>query len=382
MRIGIDARLWDETGVGRYIRNLVWQLQELDQKNEYVLFVSKGFKIEDAGLKNTKWKIIQTDIRWHSLREQIEFPKVLEKENLDLVHFPYFSVPIGYNHPFVITIHDLIINHFPTGKASTLPSPIYYLKLLGYKFVIKKAAQKALRVITVSEATKNEIIKHLRVSDNKIEVTYEGVGKSVASSKHLVAGKNNITTNYQLQTTNYFLYVGNAYPHKNLERLCDAFAWVLNDYPDIKLVFVGKKNYFYSRLEEKVKKMKLDKNIIFTGSVSDEELFSFYKNAEALILPSLMEGFGLPGLEAMQAGCLVLASDIPVFKEIYQDAAFYFDPLEVEAMHATILKVLQNKKEFALFIEKGKKQITKFSWEKMADKTLKIYESCTSASSV
>jgi len=82
----------------------------------------------------------------------------LEKEELDLVHFPYFSVPIYYRRPFVITIHDLIIHHYPTGKASTLPSPIYYAKLLGYKYVIKKAAQKAQKVITVSEATKEEIV--------------------------------------------------------------------------------------------------------------------------------------------------------------------------------------------------------------------------------
>src|SRR5690242_4609839 len=128
MRIGIDGRLWNETGVGRYIRNLVWGLQEFDKKNEYVLFIKKGLKIDDLRLKNDPWKVVETEIHWHSLAEQIKFPQILYKENLDLMHFPYFSLPIFYNKPFVVTIHDLIINHFPTGKASTLPYPLYLMK--------------------------------------------------------------------------------------------------------------------------------------------------------------------------------------------------------------------------------------------------------------
>src|SRR5690349_17429006 len=114
MRIGIDARLWRETGVGRYIRNLVWQLQKLDKQNDYVLFVQNGFTRDELGFTDSRWKIVPTGIHWHSLSEQKDFPKLLNKENLDLMHFPYFSHPIFYNKPFVITIHDLIVTHFPT----------------------------------------------------------------------------------------------------------------------------------------------------------------------------------------------------------------------------------------------------------------------------
>src|SRR5882672_11359440 len=128
MRIGIDARLWNETGVGRYIRNLVANLAQIDKTNEYVLFVKTGFKIKDLGFKNDKWKIVETDIHWHTLKEQLLFPAVLNKENLDLMHFPYFSHPIFYNKPFVVTIHDLIMNHSLTGKASTFPYPLYLMK--------------------------------------------------------------------------------------------------------------------------------------------------------------------------------------------------------------------------------------------------------------
>ncbi len=362
MRIGIDARLWNETGVGRYIRNLVMQLQEIDQKNEYVLFVKS---LGDVAVSPPRWKIVATDIRWHTIEEQVKFPKILEKENLDLVHFPYFSIPIFYNRPYVITIHDLIINHYPTGKASTLPFPLYQLKRFGYQYVLNHAASKAKKIITVSEATKLEIVDHLNVSKEKIVVTYEGVDERVKGDK---------TFPFPLHPFPYLLYVGNAYPHKNLERLVEAFQLIYQEYPYVKLVLVGKENYFYDRLKESVREMGLEKVVVFVGGVSDEELILLYKNAKALVLPSLMEGFGLPGLEAMQQECLVLASDIPVFREIYHDAAIYFNPLAVNAIHVTIREVLENKKDFRKIIEKGSKRVDAFSWKKMTEETLKIYE--------
>ena len=174
------------------------------------------------------------------------------------------------------------------------------------------------------------------------------------------------------------LYVGNAYPHKNLERLVDAFALVVKEFPDIKLIFVGKEDYFYRQLQEKVKSLALEKQIVFVGFIAEDELQVYYENAQATILPSLMEGFGLTGLEAMQAGCLVLASAIPSLKEIYQDAAIYFDPLAVESIHATIREVLEKKQSLHLYKEKGGKQVATFSWKRMAVETLKIYESSVS----
>ena len=202
MKIGIDCRLWNETGVGRYIRNLVAQLHILDRVNNYTLFVlTKDYASVVSQMANArplanssagevgrgKWRIVRVDIRWHTLGEQVKLPQILNKENLDLVHFPYFSVPIFYNRPFVVTIHDLIINHFPTGKASTLSFPIYNLKLLGYKFVIAQAAKKAKEIITVSSATKKEIVDHLGVDGEKVVVTYEGVDDKILNSNTRLA---------------------------------------------------------------------------------------------------------------------------------------------------------------------------------------------------
>ena len=146
MRIGIDARFWNESGVGRYVRNLINNLSEIDLVNEYVLFVSPKF--DNKIIKTKKnWKIITTNIRWHSLNEQLKFPNLLNKENLDLMHFPYFSVPIFYNRPFIVTIHDLILHHFATGEATTRSQLLYFLKLQAYKFVIKASSQKAKKII-------------------------------------------------------------------------------------------------------------------------------------------------------------------------------------------------------------------------------------------
>lgn len=377
MRIGIDARLWNETGVGRYIRNLISELHKIDKKNQYVLFVTPevyaGKSLDFIQGKESKWSLVQSDITWHSVEEQLLFYKVLENEYLDLVHFPYFSIPILYNRPYVITIHDLIINHFPTGKASTLPLPLYYAKRFAYQYILKQVAKKANKIIAVSEATKKEILDHLSVPAEKIEVTYEGVDSKLQKN-----GLDKKLLPKTLDGSSYFLFVGNAYPHKNVERLIDAFQIVLQKNPDVKLILVGKMNYFYDRLQKKVQKMSLQKNVIFTGAANDDELKALYVHAEALIFPSLMEGFGLPGLEAMQMKCLVLASNIPVFKEIYHDAAVYFNPLAIEELSDTMQKVLTDKKSFESIKEKGSVLVHTFSWEKMAKETVKIYENSIS----
>src|SRR5260221_3631703 len=128
-----------------------------------------------SSIVNGRWSIVTTDIHWHTIQEQIDFPKILYKENLDLMHFPYFSVPLGYNRPFVVTIHDLILHHFPTGKASTLPTIFYYAKQFAYRFVINRAAKKAKKIIAVSSATARQIEEDLCIPASKIIVTYEGI---------------------------------------------------------------------------------------------------------------------------------------------------------------------------------------------------------------
>lgn len=376
MKIGIDARLYSQTGIGRYIRNLIKALGEVDTENNYVVFLlredAKKFK-----LPNKRWKIKLADIRWHSFLEQILIPVFLYKEKLDLVHFPYFNVPIFYLKPFIVTIHDLTHLHFDTGRASTLVWPFYKIKRLGLKIVLWWAINKAKKVIAVSEGTKKEILDHYKINPNKVIVTYEGVDRDFKFK--LKNSFNKISETKKIKP--YILYVGNAYPHKNLERLIEVMKET-REMRGIKLVLVGPDDFFYRRLEDFVRKNNLDGRIIFYGQRQDDELVALYKNAIFLVIPSLMEGFGLTALEAMSQGCLVLASDIPALREVCGEAALYFDPTNKEEIKEKIVRAIrgmremrESKKSIENRRRLGLKRIKRFSWEKMGKETLRIYKS-------
>ncbi len=369
MKIGIDARLWNESGVGRYIRNLVFELSVIDKDNDYVLFFRKEeFNQVEIRAKNFTKKL--ADIPWHTLSEQLKFPAVIAEEEVDIMHFPYFSVPIFYNRPFIVTIHDLILHHFPTGKASTLPRFVYSAKYFGYKLILQAAADKSSKIITVSSATKSEIRDHLQIRDEKIVVIHEGIAKLKASQKL----ENNIKKFSSFENGQYILYVGNAYPHKNLQLLIHAFLEARKTNETSQLILVGTRDYFYARLEKSFKDAVDANAIVFFGKATDDELALLYENAKATIVPSLMEGFGLPVLEAMSCGSLVIASNIPALKEIGGDVPIYFNSNSLDELETIIQEVLgKSSATYKERIEKGKALVKKYSWQKMAKETLKIY---------
>lgn len=364
MRIGIDVRLQNESGVGRYIRNLVKYLKQIDKKNVYIL--------------------LDPDVRWHTFKEQIMMPYILLKKKLDLVHFPYFNVPILYPGKFVVTIHDLTIGHFDTGRASTLNPLLYKIKRLGYRFVMSNAIKRAEKVMVPTNTVRKDILQNYNIASEKIVVIYEGVDKDLKDQSAKL--KNTGKLRKQLQPKHYFLYVGNAYPHKNLELLILGFRQILTkktislnlSKDPIRLVLVGKKDYFYKRLKNKARDLGLKDEIVFTGFLGDNELSWLYQNAIALVLPSFREGFGLPALEAIQNGCLVLASDIPALREVCEDAAVYFNPKSIENIVHSMKEIIQYPDRYRDKVEQGKKRTAQFSWEKTAQETLKIYGSCAS----
>lgn len=353
MRIGIDARLMGETGVGRYIRNLIAELAVIDNTDSYVVFV------RDANWQppNERWTRRIVDVPWHSVTEQLVMPWILARERLDLVHIPYFNVPIFYPGSCIVTIHDLTILHFDTGKATTLPFPLYRLRRLGYRIVLSVGLARAKRIIAVSQATKQELIDHFRLDPEKIVVMYEGIDKKLKIQKEK-----------RLIQNPYFLYVGNAYPHKNLETLMQAFG-----HNTEKLVLVGKDDYFYKKIKNLVHTMKLENKVIFFGQADDEQLANLYHNAIALVFPSLMEGFGLPGLEAMAHGIPVLCSDIPVFHEIYGESAVYFNPKNDADIAAKLKKILTTNELRERLVESGFSRMQRFSWHRLAEQTLNVY---------
>lgn len=361
MRYGIDARLWEESGVGRYIRNLVKGFDEVKSENTFIVFLPEKI----AGLVNfssPNLQIVPTNAKWHSVEEQISFKKQLESYKLDLVHFPYFSFPGFYRGKYVITIHDLIIDHFQTGKASSLPLTAYHLKRLGYKFLIKRAVKNAEFIICPSNATKDEIIDHYNCLPDKIKVIYEGFDSLISEN----------SVKESLVSKNYVLYVGNAYPHKNLPVLLQAYS-ILRQKLDIELVCIGRKDFFYEKLER-----EQHAGVHFLHSIDDSTLFEYYSNARFFVMPSLMEGFGLPILEAMSLSCPILSSNTPALKEIGGDAVIYFDPTSVNDLTDKMFLLLNSYKLPEELIDKGRERSREFSWDACVSKTLQIYESCNS----
>lgn len=374
MTIGIDARLWSESGVGRYIRNLVRGIDALEAKNpqnNYIVFLRKK-DFDSVSFVSDSFEKKVADIQWHSVNEQLALPKIIEKADVDLMHFPYFSIPLSYKKPFVITIHDLIIKNFPTGKASTLPSPLYYVKHAMYNKVLTHGIQNSRSIIVPSEYVKKDVLNSFDVPEDKITVTYEGVDDLIDSSQLTVHG----SQLENLQDIQYFLYVGNAYPHKNVEFLIDGFAQFIKDNPQhsgAHLVLVGREDYFYKRLK---KTIDPGLNILFLHDIDDNQLAYLYSHAVSFVTASKAEGFGLQLPEAMQLGCPVICSDIPVFKEIGAKAAIYFNLAKKENLAQVLKSVMQmSERDKKTLRDLGKKRAKSFSWDTMVKQTVAVYAS-------
>jgi len=367
MRIGIDARFFgpQETGIGRYVERLVTHLSQIDQRHQFVVFLrAKAWDLWQP--PNPRWQKILADYHWYSLGEQLALPGIFNRAKLDLLHIPHFNVPILYQRPFVVTIHDLILDQFPTERATTLEPLMWQAKYFAYRQVVRHAITKARAIITVSEHSKKDLLSRFKIPVDRVHVTYE----SVDPLPPPVEWQNLAEAGVQLP---YILHVGNSYPHKNLERLLTAVQMATQRGHHFQLVLVGKRDYFSKRLEIEVKKMNLS-NVIFFGFASDQQLAALYKQAQAYFFPSMSEGFGLPGLEAMQAGTALYAARTSCLPEVFAEAAEYFDPTNVEQMADSIHRALHDRIERQRLINAGNERLKDFSWERMAQQTLNIYD--------
>jgi glycosyltransferase involved in cell wall biosynthesis len=260
--------------------------------------------------------------------------------------------------------------HFPTIKSSTLSPIFFWFKFLLYRIVIKSAIYRSKKIIAVSEFTKKDILENYKkISPEKIKVTYEACEGDFLQSPY---ADEKILERYDIIKP-YAVYVGNAYPHKNLERLVEAFGNISRRGGTLRLVLVGNDDYFYKRLKEFVKEEEIE-NIVFAGYVPDHDLDTVYHNAEVFAWPSLYEGFGLPPLEAMAEGVPVVSSDHPCMKEILGESAYYFNGRKKKEMAEAIEKIVADKELRKKLIENGHRQVKKYDWKKMAEQTLRIYK--------
>lgn len=387
MRIGIDARIYP-TGIWRYTKNLLRELAKIDDQNEYLVFLRED-NFDKYQPPNKKFKKAPADARPYSFKEQILFCWQLWRANLDLVHFTNFNVPLFYPGKYVVTIHDLIHMSHSTFGSSTRNRLYYYLKRAIYSLAIRWVAWRASAVLVPSQATKDDIVKHLGANPEKVYVTHEGFDPSLRSGqvpKHYKSSSGKDMKKQYLHTADlkpneYLLYVATMYPHKNHSRLIEAYQQLIEtpEFSGLKLVLVGKVDYFSSKMREQVIKAGLEDKVILPnfeyedGYVPDEVLQQLYADAASYVFPSLKEGFGIPVLEAQAHDLPVAASDIPSLREVGKDSVEYFDPKDVEEMLEVMGQVLRDKNLRTKLREKGKQNIQRFSWRAMAEQTLAVY---------
>ena len=357
-RIVIDAREL-RTSSGRYIERLLNYLQRTKSEHEFIVLLKPG---DMAGWEptNKNFSKVACPYKEFTFAEQLAFKRQIESLKPDLVHFAFPQQPILYRGKTVTTIHDLTTLRFYNPDKHPL---VFKFKQKIYAAVIKKAVVKSAEVISISEFAKSDLIDFSHIPESKVTVTYEAADAIPDTPTPLP----------DLQNSNFIMYVGRPTPHKNLERLIEAFQLLHGQHPSLRLVLAGKKDANYRRIEETVHARGI-KNVYFTDFVSESQLRWLYENCEAYVFPSLSEGFGLPGLEAMIHGAPVVSSDATCLPEIYEDAAHYFDPTHTQAMADAINEVLTDKSLRKTLIDTGKQQAKKYSWQRMADQTLEIYE--------
>jgi glycosyltransferase involved in cell wall biosynthesis len=378
MKIGIDSRMYGPSvgggGLGRYVEQLVEKLQVLDSKNRYVLFL----KEENIAAPSENFQKVLADIHWYGMQEQLKLPNIIDEQNLDLIHFPHWNVPLSIKTPFVVTIHDLILLEQPrSARITTRNALVYQAKYQIFKRVLKHALTKSKKIIAVSNYTKRSIQEYFpEIPSDKISVVYEGMTdlrpdhftSETKRSKHL----DHIPAHEK-----YFLYVGNAYPHKNLESLLHAFSFFHKLHPDIHLVLAGRSDVFYQRLRKELQEIDVPESVVtFVMNPTDHELALLYQHASVYLFPSKCEGFGLPPLEAMSFGVPVLASNASCLPEILGQAALYFSPDDIEEMVSVMEKVISDDMLMDEMSRRGQTQVKQYSWTQMAKEIQSIYESC------
>jgi glycosyltransferase involved in cell wall biosynthesis len=364
VRIAIDARKWRDYGIGTYIRNLVRHMARLDRSTEYVLIVQPA-DIEIAADLGENFRTVPDWSRNYSVREQFTVPLDLRREGIDLFHAPHYVLPPLTPCKAVVTIHDCIHLRFP----QYLPNRLAYVYARSSLWM---ATHRAARVLTVSETSKRDILRYFKVPENKIDVIYNAIDERLLEAP-TAAEVDLVRERYQLNDP-FILYAGNIKPHKNLERLIDAFYRMRKGpLEHTKLLIIGDEISKYASLRRTVHRLKLHKHVRFFGFVSDKTLASLYRLASVFVFPSLYEGFGLPPLEAMAAGTPVITSNVSSLPEVVGDAAILIDPYEPDDIADAMSRVLTNEPLRQELRDKGLNRVKEFSWDRSISRVREIY---------
>ncbi|MBI4352754.1 MAG: glycosyltransferase family 4 protein [Candidatus Omnitrophica bacterium] len=358
--IGLDVRMWDHPGIGRYIRELVRAMKKEAPGERFCLLGYRRRRDEILDGAGNAFGFREVSSGIYSLSEQLEM--AAKAKDFDLLHVPHFNIPLLFKGKLVVTVHDLIYLREPAASKK-------FLAQAYARFFFKAIAGKAAAVIAVSEYTKRDFLGMFpSVSPDRVSVTYEA-----ASPVFRRMEKERLEEIRRRHGLNgpFVLFVGSLKPHKNVPALIRAVELLRNRnaFP-VDLVLVGRKDARDGELFRTVKERRF---VHYLGELKDEEVAALYNLAAVFVLPSFREGFGLPALEAMACGTPVIASNRASLPEVIGGAGMLFDPHEVDALAEALNKVLANKKLSEEMSQKGLERVKEFSWEKAARQTLQVY---------
>lgn len=350
MNITIDARMINASGIGTVIKNVLKRMIYLKPEWQFnILGDEKELSYFDF-LKEKNVKIIDCKAAIYSIKEQLKLIQYIPKTT-DVFWSPHYNIPIFYSGKLIVTVHDVFHLAMPQFVQG-IHKKIYA------KFMFNRVKKQANQIITVSQFTADELYRIVGVPKEKIKVIYNGIDEDWF----------NIKLGKRVYNKPYILYVGNVKPHKNLITLIKAFSEV-KDKIEQDLIIVGKKDGFITgdnKLNEFINNNK--DRIIFTGYVKDNILKQYYKQADIFVFPSLYEGFGLPPLEALAAGCKkIICSDIPAIREIYNNSIIYFNPYSVDDISRTLIQANNERYIFPF-------TFSKYDWNETVKRYVKLFE--------
>ncbi len=377
MIIGIDgneANISNKVGVGQYAFKLLWHLYQLDQKNNYIIYL-KEKPLSDLPLPRQNWqyKIFGPGKLW--TRIALPLHLFTQKERLDLFYSPSHYSPSFSPFPTIPTIHDIGYLKF---QQQFTQKDLY--QLINWT---KESLKKSTQIVTVSQFSKDEIIETYHINPNKIHIAYNGVDEPPKIDQKI---QNKILSSYNLKPNNYYLYLGTLKPNKNIPFLIKSFALFLKKQKEMSslhqgrmsegqvgLVIAGKKGWLFDEIFATVKQEGIENNVVFTDFVTEDQKWTLYQNAIASVLPSVYEGFGIPAIESMKIGTPVIVSDIPPFREVVQDCGLFIDPSNPNDLCQKMIEI-KNPEIRQKLSKISKPQADKFSWDSTAKSVLQVFE--------
>ncbi|HRU38992.1 MAG TPA: glycosyltransferase family 1 protein [Candidatus Goldiibacteriota bacterium] len=380
MNIGIDARIIFRRGVGRYISSLVASLLEIDHENTYHVYLDRNSVLNDYyEQKNCIFRRLDTTNAL--LYEQNLLPRAAEEDGVDVLHGTDNTVPYllpAYKGKKVVTIHDTMFIR-PIAKAITKPSIKQRLTDIYNKAAIPASARSADMVITVSDYSRQDIMKYINIPGEKIAVIKEGV-----ADKYRVIRNNQLIEKarqkYSL-TKPYILASAAADLRKNTQRVLEAFN-IFNNMTEYRyqlvLTSIGGAELASTNIPDIIKRYNMEKYVVLTGYVPDDDMVLLYNGALFFLFPSIWEGFGLQVLEAFSCGLPVITSDNTSLREVAGDAALFVDPFSVEDIVRGMEEMEKSENKMQALTAKGFVQAAKFSWKETAKSTLRVYEAVVS----